>query len=445
MEIGKKVTRRSFLELSTLGTAGLSFAGMLGAPSLRAGGNPSDTIGLGIIGVGVRGSQLLREAMRVPGTQMRAICDIYTGHMERAVKAVNNPDLKTYTNYNELLNNPDIDAVIIATPDHWHSKMTCDAADAGKDVYLEKCMTRTIPEAKDIVTAIKRNKRIFQLGHGGRSSSVSLRAREIYNSGILGKVTQVRIATFRNSVEPQWRWYSSYNNFTIPSDADPEHIEWDKFLGSAPKRAFDLRRFFHWRCYWDYGTGIAGDLLSHQYDAVNDIMGVGIPKTCVCSGGIYYWDDDREVPDVWNVVYDYPERGLSITYSCEFNNGHYGTELQLLGKNATLEKGWGGIQVFLEPYTDRNREIIEKLREEKRAKGEEVGRREALPVYSYSRGDGMYVTGHMQNFIDCVRLREKARCNEDVSFEEAVTSIMSVIAFQQKRQVTWDPVTQEII
>lgn len=445
MSTSEIISRRNFIGKGTVGAAGLLLSNTIGKCTLQAYSNPSDIIGIGIIGVGVRGIQLLGEALKTPGTQIRGICDIYTGHMERAVKTVNDPNVKTYSDYRSLLENPDIDAVIIATPDHWHSKMTCEAADAGKDIYVEKCLTRTIPEAKDMVNAVKRNKRILQLGHGGRSSPMSARARELYQSGILGKVTQVRISTFRNSVEAQWRWYSSYSNFTIPPDANPQNIDWDKFLGSAPKRQFDLRRFFHWRCYWDYGTGIAGDLLSHQYDAVNDIMEIGIPKTCVASGGIYYWDDDRETPDVWNVIYEYPDKGLTLTYSCEFNNGHYGSELQLFGKNATLEQGNGGLQVFLEPYTERNNAIIEKLRKEKSAKGEEVGRRTPLPVYTYVREEGLYFTSHMQNFTDCVRSREKARCNEDVGFEEAVTSIMSVIAYNEKRQVTWDPIKQEVV
>ena len=162
MSSEKNLTRRKFLGNGVLGAAGLTLAGAMKAPALLAGSNPSDTIGIGIIGVGVRGIQLLGDAMEVPGAQVRGICDIYTGHMERAVSTLNNPDVKTYSEYRELLENRAIDAVIIATPDHWHSKMTCDAADAGKDVYVEKCLTRTIPEAKALVSAVKRNKRILR-------------------------------------------------------------------------------------------------------------------------------------------------------------------------------------------------------------------------------------------------------------------------------------------
>jgi len=447
MSSDKKITRRRFFKKGALGTAGIALASTFGAPTVRATPNPSDVIGIGIIGVGVRGIEHLRDIMRIPDAQIRGICDIYTGHMERALKTINDPNVKTYSDYRNLLENRDIDAVIVATPDHLHAKMTIDAAEAGKDIYVEKCLTRTISEAKAIVKAVKRNKIVFQLGHQGRSSPSNARAKEIYNSGILGPVTMVRISTFRNSEIAQWRWYSNYSNFNVPSDADPEHIDWNKFLGDAPKRAFNLRRFFHWRCYWDYGTGIAGDLLSHQWDAVNDIMEVGIAKTCVASGGIYYWDDDREAPDVWNVIYEYPDKNLAITYSCEFQNSHYGSELQLFGKNATLEGG-RGLRVFLEPYGERNREMLKKLMEQQKGEKAEAlrrGRGETIPIYTYTGEPGLYFTSHMQNFINCVRSREKPRCHIDAAFEEAVTAIMSVIAYKEKRQVTWDPVRQEVV
>ena len=386
------------------------------------------------------------EAVNASGAQVRGICDIYSGHLEKALSRVNNPNIKSYRDYTKMLENKDIDAIIIATPDHLHAQMTIDAAEAGKDIYVEKCMTRTIPEAKAVVIAVKRNKRVLQLGHGGRSSPTNIKAAEIYNSGRLGKVTLVRIWRSGNSNEGLWINYGGNRNYSIPPDSDSKYIDWNKFLGSAPKGTFDMNRYFHWRCYWDYGTGIAGDLLSHSFDQVNQIMRIGIPETCVATGGIYYWDDGREVPDVFNVIYDYPSKGLAVTWNSEFNNSYIGREMQFLGKNATLESFGRGFRVFLEPYSDKNREILNKLREKRKEKGENTSRGEKIPAYTYSgKEEGLYYTNHMQNFIDCVQTRERTRCNEDDGFEEVVSCIMSVIAYKEKRMVKWDKVKQEVI
>jgi len=450
MSTDKKITRREFIEKSAMGTAGLTIASTFGAPTILANPNPSDVVGVGVIGIGIRGSGLLRQVMGVPGTQVRGLCDAYTGYMERALNIVKpvNPDVRSYKDYRRLLENKDINAVIIATPDHLHAVMTCDAAGAGKDIYVEKNMTHTIPEAKDIVKAVKRNKRILQLGHQASSSPANWRAREIYKSGILGQVSLIKISMFRNTASGAW----VYN---IPSDASPQTVDWDRFLGNAPKRPFDSDRFFRWRKYYDYGTGVVGDLLSHEFNGVNFIMGIGIPKTCVASGGIYYWNDGRDVPDVFNVIYDYPDKGLAIIFYSTFSNSSFGIEtgMQICGDNATFlgrgEGGGSGFSVFLEPYGERNLEILDKLAAEKGIKQEKDSRgrkrRVPFPVYDFSREEGLYFTSHMENFIDCVRTRERTRCNEDDGFEVSVTSIMSVIAANEKRQVTWDPVRQEVV
>jgi len=385
----------------------------------------------------------------MPGTRVRGICDLYTGHMERALKVADDPTVKSYKDYRYLLDDKDIDAVIISTPDFWHAKMTCDAAEAGKDVYVEKCMTRTIPEAKEIVKTVKKNKRILQLGHQGRSNPLHWRAKEIVESGVLGKINVIRITMYRNSNIGGWRFYSDYSNAVTPPDADPQHIEWDRFLGNAPKIPFNERRFFHWRCYWDYGTGLAGDLMSHKFDDANLIVGLGFPKTCVASGGIYYWDDDREVPDVWHALLEYPEKGIAVPFGTMFVNEYYGEKVEIMGKNGTIDIGSNGLNLYLEPYTDKNKEILNKLAKEKREMGERIRRPADIPVHTYTGDRYLYPAGsptlHMQNFIDCVRTRQRPRCNEDDGLEEAVACIMSVIAFKEKRQVTWDNDMQEVV
>jgi len=414
----------------------------VGSLSRAFGANaPSETIGIGIIGVGGKGTDHLKELLGIAGAEIRGISDVYTARLDRALTTVRakNPSVKGYPEYRELLASKDIDAVVIATPDHWHSKITIDAADAGKDVYVEKGMTRTLPEAKAMVEAVKRNKRVMQLGHQRSSSPVSWKVREIHQAGTLGHVSLVTISRFRNSKEGEW-------NYRIAPDAGPHNINWDKFLGSAPKRPYDADRFFRWRKYWDYGTGISGDLLSHEWNAVNLMLGMGIPKTCVASGGIYYWTDGREVPDVLNVLYEYPEKDLSLTFSSTFSNSRAGreSETRIFGRNATIEIT-KDLAMFLEPYGDKNLQAIDQAREKLRQSGAKVGKKDPVPVLTYTREQGQPFSTHMQNWIDCVRSRERTRCNEDDGFEEAVILVMSVISYQEKRMVTWDPVRKEIV
>lgn len=406
--------------------------------------NPLQTVGIGLIGVGSRGKRHLTEVIETPGTRIVAVCDIFSKRLDWAVETArrSNPDAKGYADYRELLQDPAVDAVIIATPDHWHSRMTIDGANAKKDIYVQKCLTRTVEEATAMVQAVKRNGCVLQLGHTRRSEPIYHQMKQVYGSGLLGQVSVVDITMFRNSASGAWDW-------EIEAEGNPGTINWVEFLGDAPAREFDPERYFRWRKFWDYGTGISGDLLSHEWDAVNFVMDLGIPASCIASGGVYYWKERREVPDVFSAVYEYPHRGLSVLWNCTFSNSAYGinTGTHLYGKNATLKYDYSGksVDVFLEPHIDENSEIMRELRDRLQATGSKPMPDCGNPVYSLTRNDHFYVTSHFENFIDCVRSRERTRCNEDEAFEEAVTSVMSVIAYKEQRPVSWDPVKQILV
>jgi len=438
----RDVSRRDFLKASTRGAAGLVAAGTLGAPTLLSAMSPNEVVGVGLIGIGVRGYQHLHRVVDIKNVQVRGISEIYDYHMNRGVKDAKNPKVKKYRDYRKMLEDRDIDAVIISTPDHWHAQMVIDAAAAGKDIYCEKGLCRTLDEAKAMVKAVKTNKRVFQLGHQGRSNPAYYKAREIVDSGMLGKVTLIRCSHFRNSKEPQWRWYSSYSNFKVPTDATPETIDWVKFLGNAPWQPFNIRRYFHWRCYWDYGTGIAGDLQSHGMDAINTIMQMGIPHSAMTSGGVYYWKDDRETPDTWNVVFDYPERDLAITYQSEFQSSYFSKNgYEFFGKEASMVVS-RGVEVYAEEPSEKYAGAVEKARKEAERKNKPY---QAPLLYKATRADLNPMTDHMQNFIDCVRSGDVPRCNIDLAFQEAVTIVMAVKSYFEKRKVFWDPEREEIV
>ncbi len=480
-----RVSRRNFLKNSAKGTAGLVFAGGMSTFAARrkftSKNSPNDTIGIGIIGPGGRGRSLLSsigflhpdakkrrsrrmetrsgvsEDFELPNLELRGVCDVYEGNLNRTMEIAKESGSRAtaYRDYRKLLENKDIDVVIIATPDHWHAPVGIDAANAGKDIYVEKCMTHKIQETKDLVKAIKINKRILQLGHQGRQSEIHNKAKEIIEQGTLGKITLVQTHTNRNT--PNGAWV-----YDIPDDASTETVDWGKFLGNAPWREFDARRVFRWRLWWDYGTGLAGDLMTHEWDGVDHILGLGIPHSVVSSGGIYYFKDGRDVPDVWQVNMEYPERDLTVTYNATLANSQ-GRGKLIMGSDATMNLT-GGLNVYVDKNSKRYAEQIRngelKLLNPMLAFQAESGRKletitSATEKWTIDKGllytfteEGQIVNTtmlHLKEFLDCTRTRRKTSCNEDVGFNEAITAHMATQSYLQGRKITWDPVRKDIV
>ncbi len=427
--------RRSFLKSATL---------LAGAPALMAQRNPSDRIGVACIGVGTRGHQLLTDAQSVPNTEIRVICDLYQGNVKRAVGLTKNPKVRLVHDWEKAVADPDIDVVLIATPDFWHAPMVIRAAEARKDIYVEKGWCTNLKDAKLMRQAVLENKTVMQLGHHYNSLPTFTRAREIFQSGVLGQVPLVRTYIDRTSVHPEWKFYTWYEVWQPPKEAGPDTIDWDRFLANAPKRPFSLERFFTWRCFWDYGTGIAGDLMSHLWDSVNMVMGMGIPESAVTQGGLYFWKDEREVPDMWNVAFDYPKKKLAVTFACSFHNVHVGEMAQYLGRDATLEVSPKFCRTFNAEWKPDYSDKLGAARKAAAAALLDPDNAVVAPDYSFKRSD-LEVTSHMANFIECVRSRALPRCGVGRAFEEAVTILMSVEAFRQERKVRWDPAKEEIV
>jgi len=435
--------RRRFLEVAARTTAGLA-VGMRGAPALLAQRSPNDVLRVGCIGVGTQGHRLLKLAQAVPNTEIRVICDLYQGNIERARRLTKNPTVRVQPEWEKVVQDPEIDVVTVAAPDFWHAPMVVAAAQAKKDIYVEKGLCRTLDEAKAIRKAVKDNKVVLQLGHHYNSLPTFHKARQILSSGALGKVPLVRTYIDRTSEFPEWKFYTDYDIHQAPSDAGPQTIDWTRFLANAPTRPFDIERFFTWRCYWDYGTGIAGDLMSHLWDSVNMVMGMGIPGSAVTHGGLYYWTNDREVPDQWTVLFDYPKQNLAVQFNCAFHNVHVGEMAQYLGRDLTLEVSPDSCRTYAPEWKPEHREKSARARQSALQVGLNPADGVVPPDYSYKPGE-LQVTGHMQDFLDCVRSRAVPRCGIDRAFEEGVAIIMSVEAFRQERKVRWDPVREVIV
>jgi predicted dehydrogenase len=392
------------------------------------------------------------------------VCEVFDVRAERGVAASQidmrsgggpaNPPAKRFRTYTDMLESGEVDAVIIATPDHWHSRMTIDAAAAGIHVYCEKCMSRTEEEAVAMHRAVTESNIVFQLGHQNRQSEAHNKAREVIAAGILGPITLVESTTNRNTPWGAWVW-------DIHEKGNPQTIDWAQFEGPAPNKVpFSLERFFRWRCWFDYGTGLAGDLLSHEYDGVNQILQVGIPKSCVASGGIYYFKDGRDVPDTFQAVYEYPERDLTFVYSATLANGR-DRGLVFMGHDASMKVS-GSLSVQADGDSTRyEQKIKDGLIDPSQPmftyrpgfKGIDAVT-SATEQYFASRGllytyrGGRRVSAYhllIAEWLDVIRNGGETSCNIERGFEEAITCHMATRSYQLGRKVEWDPVQRRIV
>jgi predicted dehydrogenase len=293
MDTNKPYNRRAFLQTSA------TLLGAAGAASSSAKAAPSDRVNLGFIGMGIRGTHLLKTFQKLPGVNPAGVVDLYDGYLQNA-RELTDDKLWTGKDYRKLLERKDIDAVTIATPDHWHTRIVLDAISAGKDVYCEKPMTWSLEEGYRIMNAMKTSDRILQIGSEPKSSATTAKAREIVKSGVLGKINLVRAADYRDSKDGAWI-------YPIPPDASPATVDWNTFLGPAPKIPWSPERFFRWRCWWEYSGGIATDMFVHMLTTLHEILDVKTPANVASNGGTYTWTDGRTVPDVMISVFEYPE------------------------------------------------------------------------------------------------------------------------------------------
>jgi predicted dehydrogenase len=397
--------------------------------------------------------------------ELTAVCDVFDVRAERAIAASTQPvrpggdtrtlqPAKRYRHYEELLAAPDVDAVIIATPDHLHAAMTIAAAKAGKHVYCEKCMTRTFDEVFPMADAVRDSGIVFQLGHQNRQLESHEKAREVVEKGILGPLTLVETTTNRNDPWGAWVW-------DIHPDGNPRTIDWELFQEAAGSRVpFSLERFFRWRCWYDYGSGLSGDLLSHEYDAVNQVLGLGIPKTAAASGGIYFFKDGRDVPDTFQAILEYPHRDLTLVYSSTLANGRYRGQVYM-GHDATMEVS-SGLRITADGSSTRYADMIEAgtinpgrpmLTYQSGFKGidavttasqEYFASRGLLFTYRGGRRISTYYL-HLKEWLQAIREGTPVSCGIDRGVEEAVTCHMATESYLRGRRVEWDAAARRIV
>jgi len=433
--------------------------GSLAAPAILKARSPNTTIGVAVLGFGIRARNVMatmgyvhpkqksgaggygvisREdrvnrgygsfsadgARQFRDVEIRAVCDIWEDSRAYA-REMFGSRLKTPADYRQTLQDPDIDAVFIMTPDHWHAQMGIDAAVAGKDIFIEKCPTHSVEEGVALKKAVETAHCILQLNESVYQDPVSHKMREIVQSGMLGPVRHVETHTFRNTASGAWQ-------YPIPSNLNSDTIDWKAFLGSAPNRAFDAERIIRWRCYWDYSTGIAGDMFSHNIGGVNLVLGTHIPQTAVASGGVYHWLDGRETPDVYHAVNEYPDKGLTITFSANLATT-YGGGTVYRGSDAAMVGSRGAVLIYAE---SSSRRYAPKFQDGvyQRGKPSEIISVE-LPTHLGPQWNRVL---HLREFFDCMRSRKTPSCGMHECFGEDISCHLGTLAYLNKRQMTWD-------
>ena len=442
------------------GTSRRKFLGKLAAAALASGATPhllsassrrhtellsarryrgaNDRIQLAVIGAGGMGMADVDTALRVPGVELVAACDCYDGRLEGA-REKHGRDLFITRDYREVLARDDVDAVIVGTPDHWHAKISVDALQAGKAVYCEKPMVHTIDQAYDVIQAQEESGKTFQVGSQGMSSLGNEKAKELFEEGAIGELNYAEGFWARNDPVGAWQ-------YAIPEDASEETVDWDTFLGDATRRPFDPLRIFRWRNYQDYGTGVSGDLFVHLFSSLHYVVSSPGPTTIMAQGGLRYWKDGREVPDVLLGMFDYPQtpahNPFNLSLRVNFVDGTSGsTYLRLVGSEGAMDVTWtevilrrnkvsGPTDVFAQMKGDEMEEI-------------QAQRKQMLPpaesVWMAERGYQGAHFDHFMNFFEGVR--NGTPVHEDATFglRAAAPALACNNSYFEERIMRWDP------
>ena len=438
-------TRREFLRSATQ-AASLSLAlnGKLIAlpPSvLPKPAAPNDRVNLGFIGFGIRGNILLESAKETQQANLVEVCDCYQGHLDRAKERTDGKIATNFANYKKLLERKDIDAVLIATPDHWHKRIVLDALSAGKDVYIEKPMTYKIEDGPAIIRAAQEGKRIVQAGSQWVSSEQNKKAREIVQSGKLGKVTKVTASYNRNSSTGSW-------NYPIPLDLKQGvNFNWDEWLGPAPKVPYNPERVFRYRKYWDYSGGISTDLFVHLITSIHFIMGAEMPKSVVANGGILFRRDGREVPDTLDALFEYDD--FCVNMAGTFNSASTaGQGIQFLGTEGSLSLLLGAGMTELAEYKSEGygysidswpKAMQDAFMDEgnHRTESQGSGNKPTPEALDFPQKPDATVV-HIANFIDAVRTRQPSYETAEVGHHAAAAGHMVNLSYRSRKRMRWD-------
>jgi predicted dehydrogenase len=443
MKTLKSFPRRRFLQGGALAASNLFLLkNAVPEPTQVA---PSDRVRFGMIGIGMQGSGLLPNAISLPGIECVGAADLYDGRHTLAREITGNANLAVSRNYHDLLNRKDIDCIVAAVPDHWHMRVVVDACNAGKDIYCEKPMSHTISQGFEMVDASKRNNRIVQIGSQRVSSALCEKAFELYKGGAIGDVELVELSMGRNDPNGAWQ-------YPPPPDLSPQNLDWDTWLNDAPKIPFDPLRFARWRCWKEYGTGVAGDLMVHLLSGMQKTLGWNeAPRSATSIGGIFRWKDGRNMPDTLLVLFDY--HGIPVYV--RLNLGSASPEVaRFMGPRGVMETSGEEIRLSPQRGVDTSPSYYSggfpaKLRHEYVSKWyaehEVTPGKEPISEDTVFRGnDWDDVRPHLWNFFKAVKSRNPV--TEDAVFgnHAAIACHMANEAYFRKGTVYFDEATNTL-
>ncbi len=461
---------------------------------------PGDLVRIGIIGFGVRGTQLSQAlgfmeksrfekelaAQKESGdtsltTQINhgninvaitGICDVYDAHAENGIAAAQHDiftggelakkhPVKRYLHYHDMLADPSIDAVIVSAPDHHHARITIDAIKAGKHVYCEKAPIHRESEIQPLYEAVKNSGMVYQMGHQIPQNAVFQQAREIVQRGLMGNISQVETTTNRNTPSGAWIRHR-YNNGDL-KPGDEQSIDWQQWLGEAPQVPFSVKRYYSWARYFDYDTGLFGQLFSHEFDAVNQLLHLGIPDLVSTTGGQYYYTEFGDIPDVLHTTFEYRDKGTSLTYSANLTSSK-ARPRTIYGKEATMTIG-GSLSMTPDGNSEKYRDLIEsgtvspstpmlEILEGSTLSDAVDAVSSASTAYYAARGLTTTSIGgqqwdvthlHLKEWLNCIRHGGEPSANIDMALQEAVVIAMADISYREQCRTAWDTENKKIL
>jgi predicted dehydrogenase len=415
----------------------------------------NDNIRIACIGMGIMGNNDVNTALKVPGVELVAACDLYTGRLERA-KELHGKDLFTTRDYHEILERKDIDAVIIGTSDNWHSRISIDAMNKGKAVYCEKPMVHRLSQGMPVVDTQRRTKKVMQIGSQGVSSIGYAKAKELYKAGEIGQLNCIEASTDRQSALGAWE-------YTMPTDASPKTVDWDRYISGMPKIPYDPKKFFRWRNYNDFGTGVAGDLFVHLVSCIHFITDSKGPSKIFASGDLSYWKDGRDVPDVMVAILDYPTTkehpAFQVMLRVNFVSGlgDKGTK-KFIGSEGVIDFGWNGFTIThslmskapgiggwdsLTTYPQAMQDELIKEYNEKYSKEDQ--KEPTKPPINYKEPDGYDEhLDHFMNFFEGIRHGKPIVEDPVFGFRAAAACLACNDSYFQRKIINWDPVNMKL-
>ena len=404
----------------------------------------NDQIQLAVIGAGGMGMADVETALSIPGVRLVAVADCFDGRLA-AARENYGQDLFATRDYREVLARDDVDAVICATPDHWHKRISVEALTAGKSVYCEKPMVHSIAQGADVVKAQNESGKTFQVGSQGMSSLGNEKAKELLAAGEIGELNYAEGFWARNDPIGAWQ-------YAIPENATEETIDWEMFLGDAPRKPYDPLRIFRWRNYRDYGTGVSGDLFVHLFSSLHFITSSVGPRKIMAQGGLRYWKDGREVPDILLGMFDYPETEahppFNLSLRVNFVDGTSGTTfLRLVGSEGAMDVTWTEV-VLRRNKAVSPTDVFNQRKADEMDQGVEARKQMLPPAESIFMVEGGYMGAHFDHFMNFFRgVRDGRPVNEDAEFglRAAAPALACNDSYFGDQIVAWDPEMMEVI